>query len=813
MTVELESQKENFDKLILNGYRLMKLNKNLTPMSSGWTLPNFEFEKEFQENTNYGIVGGSEHICLSGERGKLVLVDFDTKENIKDENGYPQTVIHEDAVVELENILQKLDQESYYQARTQNKGAHTGFATQENIAQGTNVFKSKNCEKLHVDTRTELGYVVAIAPGYKIEKIPDFFKERIVSFGEFMSSLGFMTTNEIIKNTEHPSSLSESFKPQAREMIEKMNVSVFPEFGTSAVSTHDVIAFLTMSQRALKVPENETVEKIMNLLSQINTSKDTWITEEEIHKMYNKNYPGFDESENISVNEYERLERESKETPIQQIERYLNTQVKNDPKIVSQLLRVCLSTYTNDPINIALLAPSSDGKTYATVKVTDIFPEEDVISVGRMSPTALIHAHGILIDSEGNSLQEKIDDLNDQIDEAEDKKLKKELEKQKQILLIGARNCIDLKNKILLFLDNPSSATYEMLKPIMSHDKREIIYKTTKSDGSLTVKETVIRNWPVFIFCSAKNEDKNEVWGEIKTRVLMTSPESNVTKYKEANRYTALKMGLPSWASNVYHSDEDRKWAKWYVSEFKKNLNELCHDGNNPILNLLHSRLADVFPYSQGDYMRHFNRLISFIKLETMLNSEKRPVYELGANSAIVTTIDDVDQACKTLGDISSIPPEKIKFYREVFCPLFERKSLESTGTLDGPWLTSAELVEENAKNLGKTTDTKKILENYLKPLTDAGVLEADQNPNMKQQNMYRKNGAVSVQNIAKLKSKTIEDSKTVELGVKSCLESIVKSSTENGLSKEKITLNNEKITLEQLIQIISGNPSKTVEA
>lgn len=514
----------------------------------------------------------------------------------------------------------------------------------------------------------------------------------------------------------------------------------------------------------------------------------------------------------LEVNESERLERESKETPLQQTERYLNTQVKNDSKIVSQVLRVCLSTYTNDPINVALLAPSSDGKTYVTVKVTDIFPDGDVISVGRMSPTALIHAHGILIDSEGNSLQKKIDDLNDQIDESDDKKLKKELKKQKQILLVGARNCIDLQNKILLFLDNPSSATYEMLKPIMSHDKKEIIYKTTKGDGSLTVKETVIRNWPVFIFCSAKNEDKNEVWGEIKTRVLMTSPESNVTKYKEANRYTAQKMGLPNWASFVYHNDEDGKWAKWYVAEFKKNLNELCRDGNNPVLNPLHSRLADVFPSSQGDYMRHFKRLQSFIKLETMLNSDKRPVYELGANRAIITTIDDVDQACKTLGDISSIPPEKIKFYREVFCPLFERKSLGSTGTLDGTWLTSTELAEEYTKNLGKTTDTKKILENYLKPLTDAGVLEADQNPNMKQQNMYRKNGTISVQNIAELKSKTIEDSKSVELGVRSCLESIIKSSTENGISKEKITLNNEEITLEQLIQVISGNPSKTEE-
>lgn len=76
--------------------------------------------------------------------------------------------------------------------------------------------------------------------------------------------------------------------------------------------------------------------------------------------------------------------------PLQQIEDYLNTRIKKDPILVKQLVRTFLSTYTDNPINIALLAPSSDGKTYATVEVSKIFPKEDIILVGRMSPTALI---------------------------------------------------------------------------------------------------------------------------------------------------------------------------------------------------------------------------------------------------------------------------------------------------------------------------------------------------------------------------------------------------------------------------------------
>jgi len=820
MATELKqptSNKEAFDKLVLLGFRLMRLSSDLKPIKIGWREPSFVFETEYKEGANYGIVGGSEHVIVDGEKGKLILLDFDVKEKIKNEYGESSHITHDNAVIELEDVIEKLKKRSVYLDRTKNRGAHMGLITNENVPQGVNNYQSKNCDKLHVDIRTELGFVVAIAPGYSIEKIPKQFDTVIEDFNGFMDKLGFESVNEITVGGDntHSGSLSETFKTKCRNMIKKMDVKEFPEFGTDKIGTHDVISFLAMSQRATKVPEEEAVEKIMELLSRISTTKDNRVTEEEIHKMYNKDYEGFGDREDIpfEADEAVRLERESKEAPIEQIERFLNTQVKNDPKIVSQLLRACLSAYTNNPINIVLLAPSSDGKTYATVKVTGVFPECDVITVGRMSPTALIHQHGILIDKNGNPLQEKIDEIDEKIIKSEDKKTKKDLEQQKKILLAGSRNCVDLKNKILLFLDNPTPATYDMLKPIMSHDKKEISYKTTKGDGSLSVKETVIRNWPVFIFCSAKNEDKNEVWEEIKTRVLMTSPESTVTKYKEANRYTALKMSTPSWASGVYHDDEDEKWSKWYVAEFKNKLNDLCRDGGNPVLNPLASRLADIFPSSQGDYMRHFARLCSFISLETMINTDRRPIYELGGNRSVVTTIDDVDQACKILGDISSIPPEKIKFYREVFSPLFERKAAGVTTTLDGAWLTSTELVEEYTQVLGKTTNTKKILENYLKPLTDAGVLESDTNPDMKQQNMYRKNGKLSIQNIAELKSKTIEDSKTVESGVRSCLESLIRSSTKNGISKEKITLNDEPITVEELIDVISGNPSKTEEA
>ena len=506
------------------------------------------------------------------------------------------------------------------------------------------------------------------------------------------------------------------------------------------------------------------------------------------------------------VDETVRLEREKENTPLEQIENYINTKVKDDPNLVAQLVRVGLSAYTDNPINIFLLAPSADGKTYATVKTMENFPKGDVILIGRITPTALIYQHGKLIDADGNSIQERLNDMDEKIANCEEKKEKQELVMQRKILTSGARNCVDLKNKILVFLDNPNPATFEMLKPIMSHDTREIIYKSTKSDGSLQAVETVIRNWPVFIFCSAKNEAKNEVWEEVKTRVMMTSPNSNVKKHKAANRYTAQKMGLPNWASSIYHNSEDEKWAKWHILEFKKMLNELCDDGN-PVTNTFRKQIAELFPSSQGEFMRHFPRLFSFINLETMLNSDRRPIYEIetekGALQTIISTIDDVDKACGILGNISSLPPEKIKFYDEVFCPMFARKLDAAKSTLDCPWLNSTELAKEYTDKLHKTITSKQILENYLNPLTDAGVLIKDDD--FGKQNQYKKDGTLTVHTLKDLKFNIIEQSNIIWLGVISCLEDLSRCSIEMGKTNEKLTLNKIQIDLGDLIEHILG--------
>lgn len=471
------------------------------------------------------------------------------------------------------------------------------------------------------------------------------------------------------------------------------------------------------------------------------------------------------DSEKIRKDERdERLEKYGE--PIKQIEKYLDTQIKDDPRLVKQLLRVYFSAYTKNPINMAILAPSSDGKTHATVQVAKIFPEKDFISVGRMSPTALIHQYGVLVDENGNNIEEKLKTLQKIRGTSKNMEEVREAQETIQDLMKRSKNLVDLRNKVLLFLDNPSEQTYEVLKPILSHDKEEILYKTTKGDGSLKVKETIIRGWPATIVCSAKNEAKNEVWPEIETRFFMSSPNNAITKYRNANKLTSQKMGLPSWSSDVYDNSEDRKWCSMYVGEIIEQL-KLQKDFWHPLYEIMDK----FFPSNQGVMMRHYKRLLSFCNVESMINAEHRPTIQFKdkTNKIIKTyvgTFQDIENAIDTIGNLSVIPPEKLRFYDLVFVPLFndvnavqEKMSDIQKRLVQKIGINSEQLAEKYTKVFEKPITSKQIRESYLNILTDEGLIQWEVDENNKRQYVYFPTNTIAIHNLDKIKSSIIANS------------------------------------------------------
>ena len=96
----------------------------------------------------------------------------------------------------------------------------------------------------------------------------------------------------------------------------------------------------------------------------------------------------------------------------------LSNRIKEDQTYTKQLVYSFLSAYA-EPYNLGSLAPSSEGKTYPAVTVAELFPRKDAMFLGGLSPTALIHDHGILVDASGNPIEDRIKVLNDRIAEHE----------------------------------------------------------------------------------------------------------------------------------------------------------------------------------------------------------------------------------------------------------------------------------------------------------------------------------------------------------------------------------------------------------
>ena len=167
------------------------------------------------------------------------------------------------------------------------------------------------------------------------------------------------------------------------------------------------------------------------------------------------------------------------------------------------IFKTGLSAYSPEPMNLFLKGPSSIGKTYITVQIMRYFPPEDVWFLGGLSPTALIHDYGTLVDEDGNpiDLSEK-PKKSDYKNDPEGYRYARKLWEEK---IRNSHYEIVLSNKILVFLEAPHIETYMMLRPLLSHDTSEISYKFTDKTGKgqLRTSHVILKGWPATIFCTS----------------------------------------------------------------------------------------------------------------------------------------------------------------------------------------------------------------------------------------------------------------------------------------------------------------------
>ncbi len=387
------------------------------------------------------------------------------------------------------------------------------------------------------------------------------------------------------------------------------------------------------------------------------------------------------------------------------IKKTIGYTVRRD-NISKQIEILAMVTAYTKPVHLLKESPTSTGKTYNTVEISRVYPDEDVMLLGSLSPTAFAYDHGISVDKEGNDLTLKIEELELKIESFKDKiaelprkeskRLTRQLEKTSLELINLQKDnykLIDFENKIVVFLEDPPLATWARLRPVMSQDRWEIAYKITgtkKQNAPKKTITTILRGCPVFISFKAEQTPKEgyrrDIWEQILTRGLSLPVELSEAKYKEANKITAIRQGYPQPIVDALLHKKDFKECKKILRAvraklimFKTGVREAVNEKkySNIFFNPFNLVLAEHFPSKKPDRMREFARFMSILQGHTAINCLNRPVIMIDDVKYLVCTIHDLkkaielyfsDEARKTI--FGKIPIKQVKFFEEVIIPL-----------------------------------------------------------------------------------------------------------------------------------------------
>jgi len=359
-----------------------------------------------------------------------------------------------------------------------------------------------------------------------------------------------------------------------------------------------------------------------------------------------------------------------------------------------------LSAYTeNAQFNISYNAPSSTGKSYIPTEIARLFPEDDVMEIAYCSPTAFFHDVG-------------------------------QYDKEKNSYLV------DLSHKILIFLDQPHNELLARLRPLLSHDKKEIAIKITdktQKNGTKT-KNILLRGYPSVIFCTAGLRiDEQEA-----TRFLLLSPEVNQDKIQQGISATIRKEANSDDFKSWLEENPDRMLLKERIRAIKlekiKEINIASHE-------TIEERFLKKNKTLKPRHQRDIKRLLSLIKSFAILNVWWRE----RNGSTITANEDDISEAFKLWDKIAvsqelNLPPYIYNLYKEVILPAWEAKNDDRSEAIEGITgklgLSRQEVLDKHFAVYGRMLDSHQLRQQILPMLETAGLIIQEQDPNDKRKIM-----------------------------------------------------------------------------
>lgn len=369
----------------------------------------------------------------------------------------------------------------------------------------------------------------------------------------------------------------------------------------------------------------------------------------------------------------------------------LDLTIKKDD--TNKILTFCgfVSAYAGDnQLNISFNSPSATGKSHGPLEISRLFPSSDVMEIAYVTPTAFFHDTGKLDQARGAYI-------------------------------------VDLSRKTLVFVDQPHMELMSKLRPMLSHDKKELLLKITdkKQSSGMRTKTVILRGFPAVILCTAGlRVDEQEA-----TRFLLLSPETDQEKIREAVIQRIQKEADTEAFERRLEEDEGRARLRQRILDIRA---AQIADIKIPDPDAFKQRYLNLHEKLMSRDTRDVGKLMNIIKCHALLNlwHRKRDDNYLWADQ------NDIEAGFRIWEKVGpsqahNVPPLAYEIYQETILPAFIEVGCERRG------VSKAEIMSFHFKKRGSMLNGTTLRE-ATEALTAAGLLVQEENPRDRRERLYK---------------------------------------------------------------------------
>jgi hypothetical protein len=357
-------------------------------------------------------------------------------------------------------------------------------------------------------------------------------------------------------------------------------------------------------------------------------------------------------------------------------------EVLRDPKILERVLKISEKRLVGDesirkleilvmascygvPLNLNLSQVWSSGRSTITSEMAELMPDGDVWFLGGLSPTGLVHERG-------------------------------EWDDDRKAFIV------DLDKRLLVFLENPDQKTVEKLRPLLSHDRFEIMYRFTDrtSKGKLKTLVSILRGWPAVIFCG-RGMPATE---EYSSRWITASPDVSTDKIGSV----IDRKGLGYKTPKIYEKGRDYEVVR---AAF-----QILGEGERrKVVVPFADALAKHFRRRNPTDMRRFDHFMQLVLASATLHAFKRERNEEGY---IEAQFEDARIAYDLFHKIEATSIYGVGEHLLSFWEVLKELSIKTT-SIDVDDARAA-----YAEAFGKPITRRWLRDQYLDPLEGAGMID-----------------------------------------------------------------------------------------